>query len=319
MESAASNQSLRALGVQSPRAEAISEDGFQAEDGGFSQRAFVVATLTLPAASSVAANKTQVLITRQRRRVAVALLPDAPISSGRDGDSGLGASPRQSLIDRPPVVGPIGRNMDNGAFHLGQQSGHRLGIMPARRAQEGCLDFVALWVHCQMEFAPGAPPRPAMLTHFPFALSIDLQPAAVQRQMERPAGLLRQAHLQPATTPRKGGVVRHRQIHPKQGEQRTHQSLDGTVGQMKDFPQAQHALDRQVTVAELRTSLEWALIAPMLQDLLVNPQGKRAAAYQGAIVAAPVPNVVSYLPAWSGFPGCLGHTPKDTSAAPFCV
>lgn len=58
---------------------------------------------------------------------------------------------------------------------------------------------------------PGAPFRNAVLPHFPFAFSVDLQATAVQNPMERPCGPFREEDFHGSASPGKRGGVRDRQ------------------------------------------------------------------------------------------------------------
>ncbi len=74
-------------------------------------------------------------------------------------------------------------------------------------------DFVVFGIHRQMQLAPSTTLAHAMLTHFPFALAMNFQPARIDHDMARPrARAAPNPHRQPLTATTEGTLVGRLQL-----------------------------------------------------------------------------------------------------------
>lgn len=255
IEHVAANPHLGALHSEQTRPQMVPKDGFQAKNGRFRQRMAMMVGSPFPGAAAMAAHIAQVLIAGMGRCFAVAMLPDAGIPAGGNGDLSARSVRLDRLIDAVPVVGAIARCAGNRVCHLLQHGRERLRIRHTGVRHFHGLNFPAPTVHRKVNLALGAPLRSAVLTHFPLAFAIELQPPVVEHEVQRTCRPFGQTHLRRSTLLRQGGVIRHGQRHLQKLKQRTHASLGAPVGQVKDFSKDQHRLDRLRTVNELSPAL----------------------------------------------------------------
>ena len=82
--------------------------------------------------------------------------------------------------------------------------------------------------------------------------------------------------------PAQSGVVRNEQIEPEQPEGAARESLGLPQGQVKDEPQRQHQLDRQIRVASLAAGRRPPGRLPAGNRPFVDPQGQVAASLRPA-------------------------------------
>ena len=162
-----------------------------------------------------------------------------------------------------------------------------------------------------------------MLADLPLALAVDLQPGAVEDQVERPGGLLRQRDADGGGPAAEGGVVGHGQVHPHQLEERAGEPLGGPQGEVVDGPERQQALDGQVAVLELGPPLARPLVSPRLERLLIDPEGERAPVGPGRRCTASscgcgrrASGRLGERASWVRVVGCRGSGPADRPSIP---
>lgn|GEM_PF-6333887 len=185
IERLAANPHLGALRGEQTRPQMVPKEGFQAKNGRCRQRTAMRVGSPFPGATAMAANRAQVLIAWMGRCFAVAMWPDAGIPAGWNGDVSARTVRLESLIDAAPVVGAIACCAGHRVCHLLQHGRERLRIRHTGVRHFHGLKCTALTVHRKVNLAPGAPLRPAMLTHFPLAFAIELQPTAVEHEVQR--------------------------------------------------------------------------------------------------------------------------------------
>jgi hypothetical protein len=87
-----------------------------------------------------------------------------------------------------------------------------------------------------------------------------------------------------ATTPAQGGVVRNREIEPKQAEHAGDEPFSLAQGQVEDEPQDQHQLDRQVRIERLTARRGPSGCMPSGNGRLVEPERQVPSALQPCFV-----------------------------------
>src|SRR5262245_21884974 len=90
IEQPTANPNLGGLRIEPPCAELAPEHPFESEHRRFRQRATMITRLALPLSATLLTNEAQILIPRQRRRLAIAMLLDRRIPTGRNVDLGVG-------------------------------------------------------------------------------------------------------------------------------------------------------------------------------------------------------------------------------------
>jgi len=129
-------------------------------------------------------------------------------------------------VDAAPVVRATAGQGGHGFGYLVKQRTDLGGIIDVTVGQRGCNDPPAARIHADVQGAPGAPPLGAVLLDQPFARPAQLQPGAVDQQVDGPAAQarrFRQRHRSGAAG--EGGVIRHRQFKPEQLEDGADQPL----------------------------------------------------------------------------------------------
>ena len=123
-----------------------------------------------------------------------------------------------------------------GAAVIGAAGGDRLALGDLRQqaGQHGRVADLAVGelersnlkgplVDGQVNFAPDAPTRPAMLARVPFALTADLDPCAVPKKVQRPArDPIGQLHRHNLLTTAKRREIWHRPLQPGELQQALH-------------------------------------------------------------------------------------------------
>ena len=98
-----------------------------------------------------------------------------------------------------------------------------------------------------------------------------------------------------SATPAQGGVVRNEQIEPKQPEDTAGKSLGLPQGQVKDEPQRQNQLDRQVRVTGLTAGRRPPWRLPAKYSSLINPQHQVAPSLETGFVFRPISDTIAGL------------------------
>src|SRR5512135_42291 len=191
---------LTCLASPLPAPQPIPEDPLDPPDRRLGQRAHVVAHRALPAPPALSPDGAQVLIARVRSSLGVAVDLDLGVLARRD--QGLGPARRQGVVDLGLVVRPVGGRFGDRPLDLIQQIAEHLGVGDTGLGDHRRLDLVALGVHRQVELAPGATLGRAVLADLPLPLAIELQPGAVDDQLEGSVALLGQVD------PRRGAAAR---------------------------------------------------------------------------------------------------------------
>src|SRR5512135_2274067 len=284
---------LGRLLIRSPTRHTFPEDRLHPEHRRLTQRSLVIPRLPLPRLPTDPPDAAKVLIPSQPWTGRVAMPPDLRITPGRDHRTG--PPPVQLGVHRTTVVRPIRPHARHRVLHLLQQGGDRLRIGHPRLADHRRLDLVRLGIDSQMELQPGPTLRVAMLSDFPLPLAIDLQPGAVEDQVERPLGTFGQRDAKRGGAAAEGGVIRDGQVQAHQAEEGPGEPLGGLQGEVINGPQGQQAWDRQIAVLELGPLLVWSLMPPCLQRVLIDPEGERAPSDQGVVGVLPVADAVDGL------------------------
>ena len=152
----------------------------------------------------------------------------------------------QCPMDFPSIIGAVAIKPSDGPGRLLK---HRLDLRRIIRAgdrQRLCHHFPRVGIQAQMQFVPGSPLGPTLLTDLPLAFAIQLQPRAIGDQMFRGvAGMDRQINRPIFLSPRQGRMIGRFQGQTHRRQQR----LDKTFGlpqrQLKQFSQRQSRLNGQ--------------------------------------------------------------------------
>jgi hypothetical protein len=134
----------------------------------------------------------------------------------------LGVLHRDGVAAGARIVGTVGRDGRDRliAGDLRQQAGQHGRIAHAALGDLDRTHFHGRLVDSQVDLAPHAPLRPAMLARVPFALAAHLDPGAVHEQVKRtagaPVGELHGQGLLPAAQRRE---IRHRPVEARELEQ----------------------------------------------------------------------------------------------------
>ena len=164
----------------------------------------MIATGFFPGSTAPATDGSDRLIAGQRLRVAVAMLLDFGVFARRNDRPDRRPSVRRSqrLKHLAFIIGSIPAHRRDGGRDLLQQRLDLPGIILAIGRQRLGDDLAGGFVDPKVQFAPGAPLAPAVLTHLPLAFAIPLQPRRINDQMPGLIrGLGRQRYCQVSLTP----------------------------------------------------------------------------------------------------------------------
>ena len=208
----------------------------------------MIATFALPLSASDLTNTPQVLVTCQPLGAAVAMLPNlCPMARW---DSSFGSAPCNHFVAGAPIITAIGRDLANWPGHLVEEKGQHLPVTYTIVSRRRCLNIACFLIHREVDFAPSASFGGAMLAHFPFALTKDLQARAIYDKMHRlcgSGGL--QSHRKPWLSPTESAVTRDGHLRAQEGNKRTQQAFGGPQRQTVHFAQSQSAGDGLIAVA----------------------------------------------------------------------
>src|SRR5699024_9244090 len=131
---------------------------------------------------------------------------------------------------------------------------------------------------------------------FPLTLTVNLQPGRVNENMAAPFGwLIARAKVNPKRllAPREGRVIWNRQVHVHPRKQRLDKTLRLPQGQPEHEPQRQASFNGQIRIDGLASAPGGAIIFPLVDRLLADPDRQRPSLSKALIIDAPVSNFVS--------------------------
>jgi hypothetical protein len=137
-----------------------------------------------------------------------------------------------------------------------------------------CDDLAAAGVNANMQFAPRAPLRGSMLFKQPFARATQLQPGAVDDQVQvarfnsRPL-----VNRQSARPPTERRMVGNGQINRQHLHDRGDQSLALTESQPKNRPQNQSGFNGEIGIDDSAAERLVGLCSPTSQGFFREPDG----------------------------------------------
>jgi len=187
IESRAFDACLGDLPGYSPRAQVIAKDDLETKHSSLCQRTAMIARFLLPALTPDATYSSQILVTRQGRRRAIAMLPETGIAAWWHTDE-VDLSRLAGIVEFTFVIGSISADLLNWARGFFDQLLACFCIIHACFGQDHRLDLMGRLVHTQVQLAPGAAFGGAMLAHFPLAFPVDFQARAVHHNVQRAAG-----------------------------------------------------------------------------------------------------------------------------------
>src|SRR3954453_17024619 len=146
-----------------------------------------------------------------------------------------------------------------------------------------------------MQLAP-RPARPAVLRRIPLALAEQLQPSAVNHQVQRAVrDDLRSTPSEATAAAAQCGVVRDTQLLPEQPKYARGEAFGLTQGKVKDKPKHQHQFDRGVRIPGLTAGRGPPRRLPAGDGGLVQPEGQVAAPLQTSLVSRPILDPIAGL------------------------
>jgi glutathione S-transferase len=207
----------------------------------------------------------------------------------RHDDGSIWMTLGNRLTDLVLIVGAVGREGGNGIGDLTEQRIRHRGIVDFLPGHLNGDDLAAIGIDADVQLPPRPPAGRSVLFDQPFAGSAQLQPGAVHEQMQRAGcGPPRQRHFQRLPPPAQCGVVRHRQIKPKQSDDGFDQPLGLPQPQAKDHAHRQRGGDRQGRIMRLAPRRGSRLRSPRLDRLVGKPNGQAAPPLQGSVIFCPV-------------------------------
>ncbi len=233
----------------------------------------------------------------------------------------MGAAIRDGVVALAGVVSAVGDHRADlfADRDLAEQIGQDRCITDVAAGDLDSANLQCLLIDPKVDLAPDPPLGPAMLAGVPLAFALDLDPGAVDQQVQRPLGAaIRDAHGQVLLTAGQGAEVGHRPVETDQPQQALDEpaspwSLGPVAFPWLDLPErhAEQHLHRQ---AGLDSCIAVSLLAatPACRRGIpahfgVEPDCQRAPALERFIVGRPVPGLVgrgygsaraSQLPPW---------------------
>ena len=290
-----SDQHLRRLPGKLPRADAVAEDRLDSKHLGLGQTPPMIANFLLPLFTSHLADTAQILIADQSLLLAVAMLPNLRIPLRRYRRSGFAFADR--LITIALVIRAIAANLLNLILDLLKQIFQYLVISNIVGRHHRRDDLAGRFIGTEVQLAPGAALRVAVLTDFPFAFTKDLHAGRINDHVQRFVLLAaRQNHLQRRTAAAQLAVVDDRQVQAKQLHDGLHQALGGAQRQMINLFERRHGQDRCVTVgARLAGFAGLLAVAPGRDHVIADPERQASALDERRVIVFPVAETVGLL------------------------
>jgi len=295
IQRSAPDQYLRRLPSKLPRTHSLCEERLHSKHLGFSQASPVVATFFFPLLAPDLPNPSQILIAYQPLLFAIAVLPYLRISTRRNGRLRLALT--DGLIAIALVIRSIAADLLNLFLDLLKQRFKHLRIGDIISRYDRRDDFPSRLLRAQVQLAPGAVLRVAVLADFPFAFAEDFHARRIDHHGQRLILFaVWQGHLQGGTAPAQLAVIHHRQVEAEQFHHRQHQALGGAQREMIDLLERRHAQDSGVGVgARLARLAGFFSIAPSRQPVVTDPEGEASALHQRGVIVFPVAETVGLL------------------------
>lgn len=217
--------------------------------------------------------------------------PGLGVLAGRnDSGSSTGGDGVMALAG---IEGPVGS--DAGDLLIGRDLIEQLGqhgrVADLAGGELGSADFQGFLVDPDVDLAPDPALRAAMLTGIPLAFALDLDPGAIDQQVQ---GAVRAAvgnvHLQGLLAPRQRAEVWHGPVQADQPQQALDKPRGLPERHAKEDLHSEAGLDRGIAVVAPSTTLAGRRRFPDHGG--VEPDRQRAAALQRFVIGRPVPGLV---------------------------
>ncbi len=156
------------------RLQPLAEDRLVAKDGRLRQAAPVITTFAFPCLAPHLPDPAQIFIPHVAFSFGVAVLPDARAPAGRDRRLRLVTVDR--LVALAFILAAITADRLDLPRHIRKQLRQHLLIAHVVGAGTSADNLLGLLVHTQVQLAPGAAFRPAVLPYLPFPFAIHLHP-----------------------------------------------------------------------------------------------------------------------------------------------
>jgi hypothetical protein len=195
----------------------------------------------------------------------------------RHDDSGVRMTLGNSLGDLILIVSAVGGEGSNWIGDLVEQSVSHRGIVDIPAGHRDGDDLAAGGVDTDMQLPPGSAAGRSVLFDQPFAGATELQAGAVHQQMDRAgSGSPQLRHLQRLGPAAQGGMVRYREVEPKQSNDGADQSLGLPQCQAEHHAHRQGRAYRKGRVMWLAAWRGSRLRPPRLDRLVGKPNGQAA-------------------------------------------
>lgn len=252
-------------------------EGFEAAHFRLDPALGVVSRPTLPKRTTIMSGGAQGFVSGDRGRAI--LFPRSPVLADRDDSGGMVIN--DGSMASTGVIGAVGGDGANlFAFgNLVEQLWQDRTVTIAAGGELHGADVRSAGVHGQMDLAPLAPALNTVLARLPFAITEELEPGAVDEQVQGAIGAaigdLDYERLLPSAQSR---VVRHSPVQARQRQQAGHHA--GRLPQR----QLEQDLDRQTELDRRIGEYRWSARAPVMRrkpgHLFVQPYQQRATLLQ---------------------------------------
>lgn len=152
-------------------------------DRALNQRPFAITRDGLPFHPTVCGDRRNMTVSLT---VGVGVRPFHRVGARRNDDHGANAVTGDGVVDRVAVIVAVGGELPDRHRDLVEQRIHLRGVAGVLIGHDMGCDLTAVGVQRQMQLSP-SPPRPgAVLFLQPLAGAIDLEPGAVDEDVNRP-------------------------------------------------------------------------------------------------------------------------------------
>ena len=222
---------------------------------------------------------------------------------GGGGFPGLAIPPRRN--DRSSAAGSDGVmalagvecaiSGDAGDFLIGrdlvEQFGQHGRVTNIAGGELGCADFHCLLINSDVDLAPDAPFGAAVLARVPLTFALDLDPGAVDQEVQRALrGAVGDVNLQALLAAAEGAEVRHSPVQVDQPQQALDEPSRLAERHAEKNFHRQTCLDRGIAIVRLPATFSGGLRLPGHGG--IEPDRQRTAALEGCVVVRPVPGLV---------------------------
>ena len=183
IEDSAADGDLCLLGAERPRPQPSPDDGLVSTDRGLDQRPFAITRDGLPFHPAVCGDRRDMVVSLTG---GVGVRPFHRVGARRNDDHGANAVTGDGVVHRVAVIGAVSGDLSDRHRDLVEQRIHLRGVTGVLIGHDMGYDLAAVGVQRQMQLSP-SPPRPGAVLFFqPLAGAVDLEPSAIDEDVNRP-------------------------------------------------------------------------------------------------------------------------------------